>query len=461
MKHLDISKVLFVALFTIIVLGGIFYLGLYNGANKTVVYKFINSFTKNIFASFKLVFEESATVTRTHPDHFVQPARYKGNGVTINQVGSNNDDLIFLSGFFEDGNQLRLIARDGKIVVKWKANFYDIFKTTKHIKTPPATNWNTDTHGALILPDGSVLFNFEYCGLVKLDRCGNVVWKLERETHHSVERAETGGFWVPSRRHHLKESKTPFPPFDPPFMEDTILHVSEEGNVLKELSVPKIFYQNGLEALITASGHWYDLTINWDREIVHLNKIAELSSKVAKKFSMFDAGDLILSIRESNLIMVIDPNTLKIRWWHIGPWIRQHDPEFDSEEGTITIFNNGCYRTAFGYSGRDQSPLDAPRVSNIIAINPATDKFHIVYGQKPGQEMLSVIRGKHELTKKGGLFITEFEGGRVFETDKDGNIIWEYINRYDEDEVTEISEARVYPKSYFTVTDWTDCTKGE
>lgn len=75
--------------------------------------------------------------------------------------------------------------------------------------------------------------------------------------------------------------------------------------------------------------------------------------------------------------------------------------------------------------------------------------------------MLSVIRGKHELTEKGGWFITEFEGGRVFETDKDGNIVWEYINRYDEDEVAEISEARVYPKSYFTVTDWTDCTKGE
>jgi hypothetical protein len=69
--------------------------------------------------------------------------------------------------------------------------------------------------------------------------------------------------------------------------------------------------------------------------------------------------------------------------------------------------------------------------------------------------MLTVIRGKLELTDAGGLLITEFEGGRVFETDAGGQIVWEYINRYDEDEVAEISEARLYAPEYFDVPDWT------
>ena len=69
--------------------------------------------------------------------------------------------------------------------------------------------------------------------------------------------------------------------------------------------------------------------------------------------------------------------------------------------------------------------------------------------------MLSVIRGEHEATDSGGLFITEHEGGRVFETDVSGQIIWEYINRYDEGEVAEITEARIYPTEYFKVSDWT------
>jgi len=82
------------------------------------------------------------------------------------------------------------------------------------------------------------------------------------------------------------------------------------------------------------------------------------------------------------------------------------------------------------------------------------DKHRVIYGGKNDEKMLSVIRGFVELTKNGGLLITEFEGGRVFEIDKDNRIVWEYINRYDTDEVAEITEARIYHSSYFSETNW-------
>jgi len=100
------------------------------------------------------------------------------------------------------------------------------------------------------------------------------------------------------------------------------------------------------------------------------------------------------------------------------------------------------------------SSLDIPRVSNIIELDPVSGEFEIVYGGRADQELLSVIRGKHESRPHGGLLITEFEGGRVLETDAHGRLIWEYINRYDEDEVAELTEARVYPSSYFDISDW-------
>jgi hypothetical protein len=65
-----------------------------------------------------------------------------------------------------------------------------------------------------------------------------------------------------------------------------------------------------------------------------------------------------------------------------------------------------------------------------------------------------VIRGKVDLTDDGGFLITEFEAGRVFEVDEDGAIVWEYINRYDEENVAEITEARLYRGGYFKVADW-------
>src|SRR3546814_10625734 len=103
------------------------------------------------------------------------------------------------------------------------------------------------------MPDGSVVFNFENGGLVRLDRCGGVRWTLDQATHHSVERASAGGFWVPGRRHFLTRP-SPYPPFEPPFTEDTVLHVSEDGEVLKGISVVEAMQDSGLLSLLTLTG---------------------------------------------------------------------------------------------------------------------------------------------------------------------------------------------------------------
>jgi len=56
------------------------------------------------------------------------------------------------------------------------------------------------------------------------------------------------------------------------------------------------------------------------------------------------------------------------------------------------------------------------------------------------------------------LLVTEFEGGRVIETNAAGEVVWEYVNRYSADEVAEINEARLYPENYFAVEEWA-CAK--
>jgi hypothetical protein len=50
--------------------------------------------------------------------------------------------------------------------------------------------------------------------------------------------------------------------------------------------------------------------------------------------------------------------------------------------------------------------------------------------------------------------ITESEAGRAFEVDERGQIVWEYVNRYDERDVALLSVALRYPEEYFTVSDW-------
>jgi hypothetical protein len=459
MGRIDVAKFLFYATCTTTILGLSFGFGLYSGAKRTVIYEFVNALKNTVEGAFKITAEEASTLSKIRPKHFLQPARYERTGVTVNDIPNAEAELILLSGFFKVTNELRLIRRNGDIVARWPVRFSAIFLDASHLRRPPATDWNVDIHGALILPDGSVVFNFEYMGLVKLDRCGSVVWTLARQSHHSVERSEGGGFWVPGQRFFPAGSDSPFPPFETPFREDTVMKVSEDGAVLVEFSVPRLFYDNGLEALLTSTGESFKTGLRWDNEIVHLNKIDELTSDIADDFSMFKAGDLALSIREFNLVMVIDPDTGKIKWWWIGPWVRQHDPEF-IPGGKLIVFNNNNYRTAFGKSD-EVSPLSPPRLSNIVEIDPASNEHRIIYGDGHGQSMFSILRGKHERTPNGGLLITEFEGGRVFETDAAGRVVWEYINRYSSTEVAEVTEARLYPVSYFNVSDWSCKRPGE
>ncbi len=444
MRGVDFSKLSFILTFVV----SIFICGVIYGAHS----KSAQTILDHLVNSVALVILEWTASPELIPEHFLQPAQHNGSGVTVNDISEDRKELILLSGFFENTNELRLIGRDGAIIARWPVRYSEIFQDSSHVLAPPASDWTVEIHGALILPDGSVVFNFEYFGLVKLGRCGDLIWALAKPTHHSVERAEGGGYWVSGRRFYTKGKASPFAPFETPFREDTILKVSEDGEILAELSLPGIFYDNGLDAILTASGHNFRAGMRWDEEIVHLNKVEELTSDIADDFPLFEAGDLALSIRELNMVMVVDPADGRVKWWQIGPWLRQHDPEF-KPGGTIAIFNNNMYEIAFGASKGTTDP-SLPRVTNISEIDPVTRDTRIIYGGRKDQEILSIWRGKFDPTPNGGLFITESEAGRVLETDAAGHVIWEYINRFDENLVAELNEARLYPESYFSVADW-------
>lgn len=442
---MEVSRIFFFCTIVTAALVSSFGAGLYSGYYKNSAFELVKYAKDTVKESIAAV-RETSFIT---PVNFLQPVRGEGEGVTVN-TRPDDGSLILLSGFFEDSNELRLIRRNGSIVMRWPVSFKALFPKPDHLAAPPATDWNVDLHGALIEPDGSIVFNFELNGLAKLDRCGRTLWTLGHMTHHSVEWAEGGGYWVAGRQR-IETGNSKFRPYSPPYNEDLILKVSETGQILSRISVPALLYENGLEAVLTATGESFWADFQWDEELVHLNKIGELGSDLADNFPSFEAGDLVLSLRQLNLVMVVDPDTREIKWHQTGPWLRQHDPEFN-RDGSLTIFNNNSYR--MGLSENGWSDPAAPRTTNILRIDPLSRETRVAFGEKPGQEMLSLIRGKHDVTEDGGFFITEFEAGRVIESDAAGNIVWEYINRYSGDYVAEISEARIYPAGYFNVADW-------
>ncbi len=393
----------------------------------------------------------------TRPEHFLQPSRKPGSGVTIDTL-PDNGDLILLTGFFDDDPGLRLIMRDGTEVASWRAAFSQLLPERVGKPGAPQTDWNVDLHGSFIDPDGSVVLNFEYQGAVKLTRCEQRVWALTERNHHTVEPAVGGGYWIAGRRIVNEADAPEFHPLSNPQREsghiedDMILRVDENGQVTQRKSVFAVLKDNGFEAILTANGTGTDNSqALQDNEVLHLNSIVELTPDLAPAFPEFRAGDLVLSIRDYNLVVVVDPSDWSVKWHSVGPWIRQHSAVF-MPDGTIGVFNNNAY--TYELIDNETSDLSAPRVSDILEVDPRSGESRVVYGNRPGQELWSVVRGTVQPLAGGGMMIGETHAGRAFQVDASGKTVWEYINRYDEGHVLELTGARVFPASYFTVKDW-------
>lgn len=161
---------------------------------------------------------------------------------------------------------------------------------------------------------------------------------------------------------------------------------------------------------------------------------------------MLEKGDVMLSLRNINLIFIFDPDTLQIRWHQTGPWLRQHDPNFIST-GDIYVYNNR----------KDDQQGRRFVGSNIIRLDPVSRNWEIIYKGTEDHPFYTNVLGKHQYLGNGNLLIAGGHEGRVFEVTPSREIVWEYINRFDGTRVIMTHQGTRYPPDYFQVTDWS-CT---
>jgi hypothetical protein len=294
------------------------------------------------------------------------------------------------------------------------------------------SRWDADRktyiQGAVMLPDGDVIFNIDYLGLVRMNKNSEVIWKLPYRTHHSVFLDHHNWIWVSGRRWRSEASPS-FPNVIPPFAEETILKVSLDGHIEREISILESIFKSDFKGILFAGSH------TRTGDLLHLNDIDILSDELADKFIPFAEGDIMVSLRNINTILIIDQQTEMIKWSITYPFIRQHDPDF-TDNGFITVFDNQDDTTHDGiiFGG-----------SRILQIDPVSNEVFIVYPKKGREPFYTKTSGKHQWLPNGNLLILESEAARVFEVEPKGEIVWSYIgSRVDGRNVPEILDAIRY-----------------
>lgn len=348
--------------------------------------------------------------------------------------------LTLLTGVGSDALlEAKVVEPDGGVVQHWNLDWFETWPDAGHLPETfePKQRPGTNIHGATIMDNGDLIFNFEYQGLVRMDACGEVVWRLPYQTHHSIfVDEETGHLWVSGKKFH-EEPVARLPNHRPPFAEPTVLEISSDGEILNEISVFDILYDNDMEGLLQLKDfseilHKEGTTTG---DTLHLNDVDVFPSDLPA--GQFKPGDVMISLRNIHTVLVFDPESLEITFANTGDVIGQHDPDFVDGD-TISVFDNHV-----------TSAADASQRSRVLMLKAPDGEAEVYYEGTESHPFYTDVMGKHQWLENGNLLLTEATKGRAFEVDRDGRVVWQLINFVEEDDwVGELSEAQRLPASF-------------
>jgi len=367
---------------------------------------------------------------------FLKRSPHSGSGVVINRPDKTSKGVTFITGLIGESLGMQLIDMEGKILNQWRVSFNKIWPVASHLEKQP-NDFHQGIRGAKLYENGDVVFNLDRKGLVKIDKCSKVIWKKPFHSHHSIYEDNEGNLWFPS----VKKLKRPYRIANLITLEDPdyVFKISREGKLLKEINIVDAIIRSNMLAKLFSTGkpspELKDETSG--DKYTHLNDVEILEGSKADAFPLFDKGDIMVSIRNFNMIAVIDPDTEEIKWSMTGPFIRQHDPDFLGN-GHISVFDNRGGKGSQGFFGD----------SRILEIDPVTRKASILYEGSDDNPFVTASMGNHQHLPNGNILITESKRGRVFEVNGEREIVWSYINRWDEDEVIVTYQATRYPDPY-------------
>lgn len=364
------------------------------------------------------------------PSGHIEPLRAEILASIVPDVSRTAPGVTLATGLFGDKLGARLYGRDGEIVYEWQVDLFDLFVDRKKYK------FDALVHGDFLYPNGDLLVVIDHVGMARISACGEIVWKKRNGAHHSIDIDDEGFIWAP------RGGKT----YNDGRLAPTTVKIDRiakydpaSGDEVESFELAKILLDAGLEGVIKSNRLRPE-------DVFHLNDVEILKKSTAPAFPMFAAGDIMLSGRNTNAIIVLDGKTHKVKWWRVGPMHGQHDPDFQAN-GEITMLDNRTGEPASeknGFTGGAGG-------SRIIAIRPETYGYRELYASNEENSFYSAYRGKHQLLDNGNILIAESEAGRAFETTPDGRIAWMIVSKYDDKHVGWLTSATRYPESYAAV----------
>ncbi len=319
-----------------------------------------------------------------------------------------------------------LIDMNGKVLHKWQVA-EDSEEVWYH------RGWFT----SFALPDGDLLAMRKDRELLRLDFNSKLKWKIQKRFHHEIFIGPRGEIFTLTRRDLSPEQSG----VGAPILNDYIAIVSDDGELKEEISLFELVKKYISEKKYDEINEWlkdpenmgevnyldksagYRYRFNWPMDVLHANAVSVLHKDVA---GCCKKGDLLVSLRELDLVLVYNRRSKKVVWqWGPGEISRQHHPR-QLANGNFLIFDNGV--------SKEQS--------RIVELEPSQKKIVWQYTDK---KFYSEERGSSQMLPNGNILVTDSNSARVFEVTRKGKVVWEFYNpEIVEDEDGDKKQAIIY-----------------
>ena len=305
------------------------------------------------------------------------------------------NELLILSRFDGDNSKssVEIIdLNDFSIIHKYNPDVNQITKKAFENNKEEFFRINIDAseerflfHHPFIDENGNMIANAGVGPIYKLDLCNNLNWvNSEERYHHSVEVDHDGNYWTPSFFEPYSKTMQKYRKRTG-LLDDAITKISSDGKTLYKKSIFDIL----IEGKIIKYNQLYI-----DNDPFHLNDI----QPTLKDTDHWKKGDLFLSLRNINTIVLYRPSEDKVVKIITGPFFMQHDVDIVSDH-EISIFNNNTLYTKSG-----------PKTENIniLIYNFKNNSFNKIFDESINEiEIKTGAGGLSDFLNDGSILIEE------------------------------------------------------
>jgi hypothetical protein len=291
------------------------------------------------------------------------------------------------------GPELTLMSTAGETLHAWKRDVGEAFPGRDH-----KARFFRRGH---VFPDGDVLAVYaQVTGLVRLDRCSNVVWAADNGAHHDFQIQPNGEIVTLVGVVHVVPALHP----REPVLEDFVVVLDPSGEELRRVSVLDAWLRSDYAAL-------WDESLPRHGDVFHTNSVFVLRDVPEGLPDAFRPGRVLVSIRQLSTLALIDLDSETVVWALTGTFRAQHSAQL-LDSGRILLFDN---------AGLDEQ-------SRILELDAHSGEPVWTYPGPGHSSFFSATRGQVQRLPNGDTLVVETNPGRAFEVSRSGETVWEYVN---------------------------------